>query len=309
MRGTAWRARDLLAAEEASWAMPPGLACVVDVSLSLAPGGLHWAMALAENVPTWLPQGHWTLVEGVDTYRAHPRVRRRLGGATGQAGAAAFTRAANEWRHARDTLNLEGACNFYWILGSWSGSVTPKENDPLLIARHDALASGLDALAGLEPGAEALSGRRNLLDLAAIAARGGPGGRPPRPDILADCARDALALAAALNGPRPMLLVAMRKEEAQPWLVDRLERAHVPCARLEDGPWREAMRRRLHPLLLASGLAVPIAGGLLRLAAMAVAAPRARCTRAEGMLDWNAGTAATAKASWENACAIWWEVP
>lgn len=309
MRGTAWRARDVLVAEEASWATPPGLACVVDISLSLAPGGLHWTMALAENAPTWLPQGHWTLVEGVDAYRANPRVRRRLGGAVGQAGAAAFTRAANEWQHARDTLNLEGACNFYWLLGSWSGSVTPKENDPLLIARHDALASGLDALAGQGPDAEALSGRRNLLDLAAIAARGGPGGRQPRPDILADCARDALALAAALNGPRPMLLVAMARDEERPWLADRLERAHVPCERLEEGPWREAMRRRLHPLLLASGLAVPVAGGRLRLAAMTVAAPRARSARVEDTLDWNAAAAAGAKATWENACAIWWEVP
>jgi hypothetical protein len=307
--GGGWRIRDLVAAEEVPWAVPPRLSCVVDVSLALAPGGLYWTMALAETIPVWLPQGHWTLVDGVDGYRNQTQVRSRLGGAPGKAGSAAFARAANEWKDARDTLNLEGSHNFYWILGSWAGSVTPKEDDPLLIARHDALASGLDALLGQGPDAEALSGRRNLLDLATISARGGPGGRHTHPDILADCARDTLAIAGALTGPRPMLLVAMTKGDERPWLAGRLDRARVPCERLEEGPLRDAMRRRLLPVLLASGLAVPIAGGVLRLASMVVAAPRARGAKIEDTLDWNAAAAAAAKATWDDACAIWWEVP
>jgi hypothetical protein len=101
----------------------------------------------------------------------------------------------------------------------------------------------------------------------------------------------------------------MKKGEERPWLADRLDRAHVRCERLENGPWREAMRRRLLPVLLASGLAVPIASGLLRLAVTTVAAPRARGAKVGDTLDWNAASAAAAKATWDDACAIWWEAP
>jgi hypothetical protein len=308
MRAGAWPAQGVMAMEALPWALPPGLCCVIDVSLSLGPVGLPWTLALAGSLPVWLPQGHWALVDGAEGYRSQAKVRSRLGGAASTAGGATFARAANEWKDARDSLNLEGSHNFYWLLGGWSGSVTPKEDDPLLIARHDALASGLDALAAPGPGPEVLSGRGNLLDLAAIAALGGPGGRQAPPDILADCARDALAIAAALRGPPPMLLVAMRKDEERPWLVDFLTRAHVRCERLTDGPWRDAMLRRLNPAILASGLAVAVASGQLRLGVMAVVAPRARCARVEEALEWNAAAAAAARAIWDDACAVWWEV-
>jgi hypothetical protein len=181
-------------------------------------------------------------------------VTTRLGGEPGAAGAAAFRNAAQEWALARADLRLEGRRNIYWTADGWADSVIPKDEDPGLLDRRDTLAAALDArllpaaLAG-PGGAEEAMGAAGLCR--AYAA----------PDILADCARDAIALAAALKAPRTVVLTSMEAGEDRPRLVHWLDQAGVCCRPLEEGPVREVLRWQFAPALLRSGLAVPIGRG------------------------------------------------
>lgn len=297
MQGS-WGARDGAMAE--GGAAPP-LACVVDVGLTLRPCGLFWSLSLAEAMPVWLPQGHWTLVED-KTYARQERVTTRLGGEPGAAGAAAFRNAAQEWALARADLRLEGRRNIYWTADGWADSVIPKDEDPGLLDRRDTLAAALDArllpaaLAG-SGGAEEAMGAAGLCR--AYAA----------PDILADCARDAIALAAALKGPRAVVLTSMEAGEDRPRLVHWLDQAEVCCRPLGEGPVREVLRWQFTPALLRSGLAVPIAAGRLRLAGLLLVAPRVVAAALDDSLDWDAASATEVREFWDDASAIWWEVP
>jgi hypothetical protein len=278
--------------------------CVVDASLSLCPNGLFWVLRLAEAMPVWLPQSHWAIVDDEAFYARDRRLVARLaGGGDAREAVAAFARTLGEWREAREALRLEARRGLYWAADGWAESVVPKDGDAGLIERRDALAAGLD---GRSRGG------------GATACAGGA-------DALADCARDALALAAALGGgARPLLLAAMAPDDAEPELVSRLELAGVPCPRLgEAGALREALRDALVPALLRCGLAAPIAGGRMRLAGLLAVAPRALHVPAPvGMaeedalavsagdpLGWDAAASGEEAALWDDASAVWWEVP
>jgi hypothetical protein len=290
-----WGARDPAASR--GWCIPAA-GCVVDVSLSLRRCGLFWTLSLAETMPVWLPQGHWTLVED-GTYARDERVTGRLGGAPGVAGAVAFRCATQEWSAARAGLRLEGRPNVFWTGDSWAESVIPKEDDAGLLDRRDALAAALDArLMPVEPSPMAVGDDGVELYRGYIA-----------PDILADCARDALALAAALQTPRTIILTAMEQDEVRPGLTGWLDRAGVCCKRLEEGPVREALRWQLAPALLRSGLAVPIEAGQLRVAGLLLVAPRVTAAVLDDSLDWGAASASEVRQFWDDASAIWWEVP
>jgi hypothetical protein len=279
----------------------PAAGCVIDVSLTLRPCGLFWTLALARTMPVWLPQGHWTLVQD-KTYARQDRITNRLGGARGTAGIRAFRDSAREWEAARQGLRLEGHRNIYWAGDNWAESVVPKDDDPGLLDRRDALAAAFDA---------------RLLPKEAIeAAHAHPafdadGSCEPcvAPDILADCARDALALAAALRSPQPVVLAAMDAGEESPDVVQWLERSGVCCKRLESGIVREALRWFLAPALLRSGLAVPIGAGKIRLAGLLLVAPRVVAATLDESLDWGAASANEVREFWDDASAIWWEAP
>lgn len=288
-----------VAAEESQ--VFPAAGCVVDVTLSLRPCGLFWTLSLAETMPVWLPQGHWALVEG-EAYTRDERVTCRLGGASGAAGASAFRAAVREWAMARTRLRLEGRPNVFWTADSWTESVVPKDDDPGLLDRRDALAAALDVrlLSRGAPGKPCSVADLMTVDTCRDYAA---------PDILADCARDTLALSASLKGPRPMVLTAMAEADDAPSLVQWLDRAGIPCKRLETGAVREAVRWQLAPALLRSGLAVPVEAGRLRLAGLMLVAPRVAAATLDESLDWDAASAVELREFWNDASAIWWEAP
>lgn len=289
-----WSARD--AAASGVWG-PPATGCVVDVSLTLRPCGLFWTLSLAETMPVWLPLGHWTLVDD-KTYARDEQVTTRLGGAPGPPGALAFRNATQEWSTARAGLRLEGRPNIFWTGDGWAESVVPKDDDPGLLDRRDALAAALDAR--LMP--TELVGREDILTAELSRSY-------IAPDILADCARDALALAAALKGPRTIVLSAIEAGDDKPRLIDWLDRVGVCCKRLEEGAVRETLRWQLTPALLRSGLAVPIEAGRLRVAGLLLVAPRVVAATLDDSLDWEAASATEVRQFWDDGSAIWWEVP
>jgi hypothetical protein len=264
---------------------------VLDVGLSLAPTGLYWALALAHEGPVWVPHCHWSIVldkefpisAGLATYLA--------GVANVDEATAILGRVRNEWREALDRIGLESLPNFFWPMDGRLDSVVPKDGDATLVDRVHILAAGLDSRLG-------------------NGAEGGNGGA----DALCDCARDTLALAAALGDRRPVVLSRLARDEPAPLLLERLKKADVPCAKLTAPRLLEAVHASLCPAMLGSGLAVPLASGGLRLAALLVVAPGAlnagilSAMMADDDLEWHPDAHGCEAALWNDAAAIWWEV-
>ena len=261
-------------------------ACVLDVGFSLRPTGLHWAVALAQALPVWLTLLHWSIVEDPEFFARDPRLLPWLTGRSGAEAQTAFARTVEAWREAREDLGFESRPDLYWHGAGRAGSIVPKDGDIGLIDRVDALAAGFD-------------GRR---------AR-----NASEADVIVDSARDALALAAGL-GARHTVILAVRgpADTAEPpLLVRELAAARIAATALRDARLVDAFQRPLLAALVASGLAVALVGGGLRLTVVAVVAPRSSQLRLgrEDALAWEDTPGVEDAALWDDAAAVWWELP
>lgn len=303
----------LAAIPRPAWMASQELSCILDVSLSLTQAGLFWTLALARVMPVWLPQSHWSIVEDPGFFARDPRLLAYLTGSglagsgptdggprcrgglagSGDAGAA-LARVTAVWREARDAIGFESIPRLYWFNGGRAGSMVPKDCDAGLVDRVDGLAAGFDARqASVTPIGSGL------------------------PDTLADCARDTAALAAGLGGPRPIVLTRLADDEPVPELARQLHNARIASTRIEAGGVPDAWRVPVQAALAVSGLAVPLAAGRLRLAAVAIVAPGAPLLPQDipGPLDgtdplaWNEDGTAAEAALWDDANAVWWELP
>ena len=201
-------------------------ACVVDVRLSLGAGGLFWVLGLARSMPVWLVQTHWAIVEDPFYLSQEPLVRWLASEPTSPLDAcrAAVMDSCASWRDARRDLTLETRPHVYWPAERLREASVPKRGWPDVVAFCDALAAGID--------------RRRQRS-------------PETVDALADCARDAVALAAALAAlgePVPFLLTRLAVGESEPDLARCLDEAGISCRRLGAGrgraTWRRPWRRR-----------------------------------------------------------------
>jgi hypothetical protein len=267
------------------------LPCVADVRLSLSTGGLFWVLGLARALPVWLVQTHWAIVED-SFYLEQEKLVRWLAGLPASVSAescrGAVLETCESWRLAQRDWCLETHPNLYWSAERSLEAVLPKNGRRGLSELCDALAAGLDH-------------RR---------------GRPPETvDTLGDCARDTLALAAALDGPRPFVLTTLAPDESTPAVVRSLDEADIPCRRLSAGAWTDRFDAALAPALIDTGLAAALASGTLRLAGLQVVAPRAHvpsvAASAEGegdRLAWNETQGGDDAGLWDGAVAVSWEV-
>ena len=276
-------------------AVDEGPPCVLDVGFSLAPSGLFWTLALARALPAWLPQSHWSIVEDPAFFLRDGRLLARLAGGDPAEAAEIVARTVAAWREARDALGFESTPRLFWHEGGRAGSVVPKDGDVGLVERVDALAAGFD-------------GRRGPSRAATI--------ETGAPDALADCARDTASLAAALGGRPPLVLSPLSASEAEPELARQLQEIGVASVRLDGPAVLAAWRVPLLEAFAASGLAVPLAAGRLRLAVLAVSAPRATILPLPGLgslmeadrLAWNDDCGAAEATLWDDATAVWWEL-
>ncbi|WP_135469940.1 hypothetical protein [Crenalkalicoccus roseus] len=267
--------------------------CIADVRLSLGPGGLCWVLGLARTLPVWLVETHWAIVEDPFHLEQEGLVRAlaALPGEPLEACRAALSAACTAWREARRAWRLEAHANLFWSADRIAEATVPKDGDGGLIDRRDALAAGFD--------------RRQA--------------RPPEAlDTLADCARDVLALAAALaatpGGRPPLVLTTLAEGEGEPALARSLEAAGIPCRRL-DPAWAARFDALLAPALLGAGLGAALGAGALRLAGLQVVAPGAlgagpvNGTDPEpDALAWNAAAIGDEERLWHGAVAACWEV-
>ena len=271
-----------------------GPPCVLDVALSLAPAGLFWTLGLARAVPVWLPQFHWAVVDD-HNFLADERLVTALAGRPDYAEACAtFVRVRDEWRQARDDLGLESMPGLFWPGDGRGESVVPKDNDRTVVDRFHVLAAGLDARRSRSASPENST------------------------NTLADSARDVLALAVALGDRRAIVLTPLGAGRAAPTLVDHLAAAGIACRELTERVLMEPLRNALVPALLASGLAVPLASDRFRLAALSVVAPGALGAAAlatdiisggDDDLSLEAAADQGEAVLWDDAAAIWWELP
>lgn len=150
----------------------PTLNVIIDAHLALAPLGLLRTMRLARTTRVWLPRSLWSLLDNDALYRRHPeRLSRRPHGAL-----ARMAEQMPMWRQAWHHGRL--AANVHWIGDARYEGSAPERGDPGLFQRFEAYRAGLDCAGGLVGD-----------------------------DPLGDCARDAAALAAALQ-PDPLLILA-----------------------------------------------------------------------------------------------------
>jgi hypothetical protein len=240
-----------------------GPPCVLDVALSLAPAGLYWTLGLAQILPVWLPQCHWAIVDDSSFLGDEQLVTRLAGVPDPSTASTILTRVREDWRRARDEMALEARPGFFWPADARYESVVPKDNDGGVIERVHLLAAGLE-------------GRRRS-----------PDELPGPPNALADCARDTLALAVALADRRTIILSPLGINDASPLLADHLIGAGIECPELTNETLIEALRATFLPALFASGMAVALANGRLRLAGLLLAAPGAlaAASLAEGMVE------------------------
>jgi hypothetical protein len=269
-----------------------GPPCVLDVALSLAPAGLYWTLGLARALPIWLPQCHWDIVDDNAFLADEPLVTRLAGVADHAAATAMLRQVRDDWRRARDELALESFPGVFWPANGRAESVVPKDNDGTVVDRFHVLAAGLES-------------RRQ-------ASRREPAGSA---NALADCVRESLALVVALGDRRSIVLARLAPDDAAPLHADHLAGAGVECRQLTDSPLIAALRASLVPALFASGLAIPLANGQLRLAALSLAAPGAlaaaplAATMAsdEDTLELDANADRGEAELWGGASAFWWE--
>jgi hypothetical protein len=236
--------------------------CILDARLLLEPLGLLFASRLARHGETWLVRRLWSVLDNDAFYQRWPL---ELGAEC----TAEHLRSLAKWRAAW----LDGELNqrFFWVGDARYESVLPAEIDTSLRDRFDCLLAELDPQQG-EGCAPALS-------------------------VLDECARDCLALAAALENDNPLILTACAGNETPP-LVSLAERLGVfgpiVIAHSEGDLIPESVFRVIAPL-------VPFG---LTLAAAHLIAPEATVMRSPSADEWDGSTESPAS-HWSQARLIW----
>lgn len=231
----------------------PMLNVIIDAHLALAPLGLLRTMRLARTTRVWLPRSLWSLLDNDALYRRQPeRLSRRP-----QVALASMAEQMPMWRQAWHYGRL--AADVHWIGDACYEGSAPERGDPGLFQRFEACRAGLDCA-------------------------GGPVGDDP----LGDCARDAAALAAALQ-PDPFVILAADGDGTPP-VVGVLAEAGL-AARAGLAPHREPR--------LAAAL---VPGDAQTLAAIDLVAPGALALGDGWALD---GIEDEGAALWRDAYLTW----
>ncbi len=252
---------------------------IVDAAFALSPMGLLATMRLAQAAHAWLPRGLWTMLDNDALYREAPH---RMGGSwlpAEQRGEllAAMASELGSWRRAWHYGRL--SAQVHWIGDAQYESFLPDRDDALLLPRFEACCAALDA-------------RRNERQSAPLAA-------------LDECARDAVALAGALQPELAVVLTVGAPDGSEPPLCAFLASAGVAVRRL-PGPTAPLLR----DLGLAEAL-TPLAAASCPAAALHILAPGVLAMpEARSDSDWSLdetddqGELIRAYA-WKSACALW----
>lgn len=256
-------------------ARPPGI--VIDATFALSPMGLLVAMALSRSANVWLPRGLYTLLDNDAHYRSRPD---QMGGswlvdASRPQLLDDLTLELEPWRRAWQNGRLSS--RVHWVGDAQYESALPVREESGLLPRFESCCAALDARLG---------------SLAGLAAP------------LDECARDVVALAAALQPDAAYILTAAASGDGAPPLCDYLDRLGFPNRRHPVGVPDEAMAA------LVPALAPMAASGQVAAVVQIVAPVILAMPDGWNESDWALDDAPDADDSglddpWRNACALW----
>ncbi|WP_322418045.1 hypothetical protein [Mesorhizobium huakuii] len=259
-------------------AKPPNI--VIDAPLALSPMGLLVTVTLSQSARVWLPRGFYTLLDNDEYYRRRPD---QMGGGwlapgTRDAILKELTLELEPWRRAWQNGRLSS--RVHWIGDAQYESALPEREETALLPRFEGCCAALETRLG---------------DVAGTAAP------------LDECARDVVALSAALQPDSTYILTIAGNDGARPPLCDYLERLAFPTKR-HPGPIPGWSGPALWPA------AAPIAASGRNAAIVQVVAP-VILALPDGWseTDWALEDPAdhddgTPDDPWRNACALWYDV-
>jgi hypothetical protein len=275
------------------------LSCVLDVPLALSRLGLLFALRLANELNVWLVRSLWQVLDSRDFY---PDVL--LLGQHGAAGSRTIRQrehqrlsdAIHQWEWARLDCDLSGL-SVYWAGDARHESLLPRDVDKGLVERFERLSDELDGRLG------------------------GPGAIIPSFDPRRECARDAVALAAALVRYRPLIFTLCGSGYSgetpgdEPALCKYMRECNIQPQRVTASPLAAAMKRQLMPIFARSGIVELLWGGL-DLAVIHLVAPGAVVVPVDGHIHDGAGdkplarggTVDTARNYLDGSSAHWWSL-
>lgn len=255
---------------------PPSI--VVDATFALSPMGLLVTLALARTAEVWLPRGFYTLLDNDTFYRNRPE---RMGGRwlAEETRAAALAELAQElepWR--RTWQNGRLSSRVHWIGDAQYESALPDRQEIGLLPRFESCCAAL---------------QRRLEEAGSDASA-----------PLDDCARDAIALAAALQPESSFILTMASGDGGPPPLCDYLSLLGFPFRR----PWGQSLGASEAAL---SPAIVPLAASGREAAIVQVVAPVILALPdGWGDGDWDLDDQPGSDDEplddlWRNACALW----
>jgi hypothetical protein len=254
------------------------LSVIVDAVFALSPMGLLMTMRLAQEGRIWLPRGLWTMLDNDAIYRASPHL---MGGdwlpfeRRGEL-LAAMAAELGAWRRAWHYGRL--SAEVHWIGDAQCESCLPDRADALLLPRFEACCAALDAIRTT----------RQAVPLS----------------MLDECARDAIALAGALQPEPTVVLTLGARGGGEPPLCNFLSAVGIAAHPLR-GPLtpllRDLLAGSLLPLVTASDPAAA-----LHLMAPGVLAMPEGSSKGDWSLDETDDQGDMLGAHvWQSACALW----
>ncbi|MGM4915041.1 hypothetical protein [Rhizobium sp. 768_B6_N1_8] len=252
---------------------PPGV--IIDATFALSPVGLLVTMALSRSANVWLPRGLYTLLDNDAHYRLRPE---QIGGSwllpEEQTGLAeTLVGELEPWRRAWQNGRLSS--RVHWVGDAPYESAFPIREDNSLLPRFEGCCAALDA---------------RLSDFGAPAAP------------LDECARDVVALAAALQPNSAYILTAAADADDMPPLCVYLERLGFAIRRRPPGIADGALTA------LGPALAPMAASGqqaaVVQIVAPVILAMPDGWEESEWALDDDPAIN-SAEDPWRNACALW----
>lgn len=248
---------------------------VVDAAFALSPMGLPVTMALARGARAWLPRRMLTLLDNDRLYRRAPA---QMGGGwlPGEEREALLAGMADElatWQRAWHYGRL--AARVFFVGDAHYESVLAEREDSSLLPRFEHCAAALDARLALD------------------------GEAPTAP--LEECARDAVALAAALQ-PEPAWILTLADGERAPAPCKMLAGAGVDVRRAWSpigAEMSELLDTALAPLTASDGHAA-----IVQIVAPGALALPDAWDDGDWSIDERLGSSDEDEV-WRNACALW----
>lgn len=238
-----------------------GWCCIFDVQLALSRIGLALALRLSEQMECWQVRGFWQMLDDSDYYLSNEKMLKQGGAnelpifAQGIAKLNQSREILDEWQTARFQSDLMS--KLCWLGYAVEESMLPQDIDSQLDHRFDILAQSLEEL--------------------------WTGSKKPAPlgQVQYECARDAVALTAALSRYKPFILTLCQtdsdstKKAREPQLCEYIRHCGIECVKADSGEQINTMASYLIQTLTSTGALELIYASGLNLAVVHIVAPKA----------------------------------